>query len=121
MSIARDQSLPGTQVSASRAEPAHKSGFDLRAIICRAHAEASANDRSRMSYRNRFRSALRRAWRDAQMGAFEAKIRAEKIAEADLTRTEEDRVAPFAQASVVDVLASTCVRSHPAQLPPRPG
>lgn len=49
--------------------PVRANAISLSRLMHRAHAEARASRRPRMSYRERFRSALRRAWRDARIEA----------------------------------------------------
>ena len=52
------------------------SSIRIADLFAAAHEEARTGQRPRMTYRDCFRSALRRAWRDAQMDAFTAAVMA---------------------------------------------
>ena len=86
----------------------------LSRLMLRAHAEARANGRPRMSYRERFQAALRRAWRDARLQADRLRFNPAPPINA--------KVEAALNAFVIALLANRGLTFNAADFaPPRPG
>ena len=91
-----------------------KPNATLSKIMLKAHAEARANGRPRMSYRERFRAALRRAWRDARLEADRQRL--------DPAPPADPQVEAELDAFVIALFAKRGLAFTAADFaPPRPG
>lgn len=104
----------------------------LSTLFRRAHAEAHSGSRTRMTYRERFRSALRRAWRDARTGRVGTSDYVAATKPNDAYRVTAEALAfvaaVFAHAatgsrgrSAQTTMRGRPLHSVPTDLPPRPG